>query len=300
MTFSRRKKVLVTGGNGLVGRAIVSELSETTDFYYVVRNQNKALDFQGTAVIGDLHNPGVLSEINRISPDVIVHCAAQIPRSNFDNDESIYSYNSKIDQGILSIVSELNCWLIYLSTTAVYGMNDILTEVNESSKTTRASFYASQKIDAEQWITKNISKGLVLRINAPYGKEISEFTVLGKFLKSAISGDPLKYHGEGTRVQDFTNVVDIARFIKDLILQEKLKPGIFNIASGDPINMKSLARLIVKISGSESRIEPSGNIDQQESYRAIYSIKKAEEELGWSPKISLSEGIQLILDKSTL
>ncbi|WP_339606807.1 NAD(P)-dependent oxidoreductase [uncultured Roseivirga sp.] len=293
------KKVLVTGANGLVGRAVALKLSDNTDLHYVVRDQSKALNCNGKIIVGDLHNINVFSEIERLAPDVIVHCAAQIPRSISGNDQSIYDYNNRIDQSIFSVVNELGCWLIYFSSTAVYGMNESLTEVAESSKTNRSSFYAAQKIDSEGWVTRNIKKGLILRINAPYDEVINESTVLGKFLNHAIEGSTLKYYGNGTRVQDFTNVLDIATLISHLIQEEKLKPGIFNISFGDPINMKNLAELIVKLSKGESKIESSGNVDPQENYRAIYSIEKAKEELGWLPRISLSEGIQKILENSS-
>ncbi|MGH9721280.1 MAG: hypothetical protein ACRD8O_13775, partial [Bryobacteraceae bacterium] len=68
--------------------------------------------------------------------------------------------------------------------------------------------------------------------------------------------------------------------------------GIFNIASAQPVSMKTLAELVVRAApGCQSQVRPSGEPDTQEGATALVSIDKAARMLGWKPRTSLEDGI---------
>jgi UDP-glucuronate decarboxylase len=121
-------------------------------------------------------------------------------------------------------------------------------------------------------------------------------TVLTKFIKLALRNESILLHGSGNRMQDFTNTRDIAEMINELILNQNTHHGIFNLSAGMPISMKELANRIIKLTGSNSMVLNSGSIDNQEDYKASYSIDKAKQLLNWNPKISLEMGIRELMN----
>jgi nucleoside-diphosphate-sugar epimerase len=136
-----------------------------------------------------------------------------------------------------------------------------------------------------------INRATILRISAPYGPGQRNRTVLRIFIERAISSMDLLYFGTGDRTQDFTSATDVAQAVICSIRRKR--GGVFNIAGGNPISMKELAKLVVKcVSGCRSKIVPAGVPDSQESYRADFEILKAKRELGWAPQISLTEGVK--------
>jgi UDP-glucose 4-epimerase len=100
------------------------------------------------------------------------------------------------------------------------------------------------------------------------------------------------YYGSGERTQDFTSASDIGNAICCAVSNVDAN-GVFNIASGKPISMCDLAKLVIRaIAGTKSRAVPSGQPDPQEDYRAAFDISKAQRLLGWRPIVSLEEGIR--------
>jgi nucleoside-diphosphate-sugar epimerase len=70
---------------------------------------------------------------------------------------------------------------------------------------------------------------------------------------------------------------------------ERNKPGIYNISSGQEISIKNLARIIIKLTGSKSKIIFT-NKKTDRHFRFVLDIKKARKILGYSP-LSIEEGL---------
>lgn len=286
------RKILVTGGSGLLGRSIIKTIKQSFDVYSIDKINPSYIKFSNVKYFEtDLTNKESLTIIKKINPEILIHCAAVIPEATTYNKEKIRDMNNIIDGNVISAASELSCYLIYTSSTIVYGYTNSHFNISELEPLIALSPYAKQKIETENLLANKIDRFLILRINAPYGKYIFHKTVLSIFVQLALQGKTLQYHGSGNRMQDFTNVDDIANLLYSLLSGNEYRDGIFNISYGNPICMRDLAQLIVNLVGSESRIEPSGLDDKQENYKASYSIEKAKNILGWNPKISLEMGI---------
>ena len=147
-------------------------------------------------------------------------------------------------------------------------------------------------MQAENLIREKLASHAVMRICAPYGPRQKTRTVLRIFIECAQNGSPLMYHGSGLREQDFVQVEDVAAAILSAI-RHPAANGIFNIAGGSPISMKDLAHLVARTVGNPlAKVCASGCPDHQENYRARFSLKRAEELLGWKPTIKLEQGIR--------
>ncbi len=280
--------VYITGGNGLIGSAIAKVLSKKFKIVSIdieePNNIIKGVEYR----LMDLSNP-ILSNFKIQESDVIIHCAAKIPLYN--NSIQAIEENVIIDKNIIELVLNTNSYLIFFSSTIVYGYNESELNISEGNKLFPFDVYSNNKIRSENRIQENHNNSLILRINAPYGTYMRNETVLLKFVRKAIQNKPLFYHGSGNRMQDFTNVDDIATLISNIITQGKYPTGTYNISSGNPISMLNLAKKIVELSNSNSEIIASGQNDPQESYKASFNISKAISELNWEPKISLEQGL---------
>ena len=290
-------RVIVTGGSGLLGTALVSKLSSRFNIYSIDKKKigDNTLYKNIIYLNLDLTSEDSISIIESLKPDIIIHCAAIIPGNVDISEESIREMNTIIDKNIISISAKLNCYLIYMSSTIVYGYSNNIFNIKEDNPLKKISPYAEQKLETEVLITNNINRFLILRINAPYGHPLPNKTVLTFFCEQATQDKTLYYHGSGRRMQDFTNVKDIADLIYFKLKSRSFINGIYNISAGKPISMINLAELIVSISGSDSKIEASGITDEQENYKASYSIEKAKNALSWEPKITLKAGIKELI-----
>ncbi|RPE13230.1 NAD(P)-dependent oxidoreductase [Chitinophaga lutea] len=291
--------VLITGGTGLIGAAISNCISNDCNLSSIVRTV--PLTSENIRFIqADLSLPKFIETYKNIRPDVVIHCAANIP-SGANTDDEIYSLNCRIDENVISLCKTTNSALIYFSSTIVYGYQGNEMGISENHPTKTPSLYAKQKLESEGLIATHIPQHLILRVNAPYGRYMRQRSVMNIFADRAINNEDLFYHGNGERMQDFTNVEDIGRWIRSLIKTRTFTSGVFNISSGAPVTMKKLASLIVhQVENCKSRIIPSGSPDPQEAYKASYDISKAKKILGWNPQISLYQGLSDLIQNRKL
>ncbi len=110
-------------------------------------------------------------------------------------------------------------------------------------------------------------------------------------MERAFTGQDIFYHGEGLRQQDFTHADDIADAVR-LSFSDRAVNGVYNISGGRPVTMKELGTLAVKcFPGTASKVLPSGKPDEQEGYKALFSIEKAKQLLHWQPRVTLESGL---------
>lgn len=292
-----RMKVLLTGSTGLVGSMILLKMQDYNELFTVERDKSADIKNEKRCFKIDLRDSIEFNQVvKQLLPDVIIHCAAQIPSASNPDSKELGKINEQIDSSVLKAVSQLSCKLIYMSSTIVYGLPNFVLNIDESFPVMDSSYYASQKIDAEHYILKNFDKALILRLNAPYGLNMRTDTVMTKFIKLALGNEPILLHGSGNRMQDFTNTRDIAGLIHNLIINQNTQCGVFNLSAGMPNSMKDLANQIIKLTGSSSVVLNSGSLDEQEDYKASYSIEKAKQLLNWNPEISLEMGIRELMN----
>jgi UDP-glucose 4-epimerase len=111
--------------------------------------------------------------------------------------------------------------------------------------------------------------------------------VFGVFLAQLLAGKPLTIVGDGTQTRDFTFVSDVVDAL--IAVAESAKIGeIYNVGSGQPVSVNELVRLL----GSP----PSVHIPKRpgEPDCTWADISKIRHELGWQPKVSFADGVQIM------
>lgn len=288
MISTDKYRVLVTGASGLIGGDALKALHlEGFDVKGLCKTL-PSIELPYKTIEGNLVSDTLLKITKAEDFNIVVHCAAYLPKNNSDLAMAGV-INRKIDENVIDYAVEKKARLIYLSGTSIYGNSKV--EFTEESGIDPQGEYVTAKYASEQSIQGKVQDYVTLRVSAPYGPHQKSRTVLRIFIENALRNEPLRYYGTGAREQDFTAVEDVSKAIVSCIKTPEAK-GIFNIASGKPITMKSLARIVKEqVPGTKSIVGASGLADEQEGFQARFSIEKAKTVLGWSPGVSIEQGI---------
>ncbi|MFC2078692.1 GDP-mannose 4,6-dehydratase [Candidatus Bipolaricaulota bacterium] len=133
----------------------------------------------------------------------------------------------------------------------------------------------------------------LLRYFTVYGPAGRPDMSIFRFIKWIAEGEPLILYGDGTQKRDFTYIDDIAR---GTILA--LKPTgyqILNLGNDRPVTIMCLISLIEELLGKKAQIERR-QVHPADVPATWASIDKAEELLGWQPKVRLEQGVKLAVD----
>ena len=112
--------------------------------------------------------------------------------------------------------------------------------------------------------------------------------VIITFKKNITEKKPLIIFGDGKSIRDFIHIDDV---INGVILSIESKSGIYNIASGNGTSISNLAKLLIQVSGKNSEIIYK-SARTGEIIHSVADIAKSQKDLGFSPKISLINGLK--------
>jgi len=187
------------------------------------------------------------------------------------------------------------------SSAAVYG-NPKDLPLCENSQIVPLSPYGASKLAVEHYMqafSHSFALNCInLRIFNVYGKGQSNSYagVITKFMEKIANNKPLVIFGDGTNTRDFVSVDDVVQSIQNAIAKIEGKKGdYYNIASGNYTTINDLANLMISISGKTLPIEHT-EPKQGDIHHSQASIKLATKELGYSPKIQLKNGLEMLLE----
>jgi len=298
----------VTGGAGFIGRHCVKSFLEKNYEVTIFDNFSNSsedtisdlLDDGANLVKGDITIQDQVS--NAISGhDIVIHLAAKnsvedsikFPKETLmtNVDGTVNVLNACVKHDIKNIVAA--------SSAAVYEEAENLP-ISEDNKTNPSSPYGESKLKMEEYIQsfskKHNLNSIILRIFNVYGKgQSDEYAgVITKFLDIISKNESLEIFGDGLQTRDFVSIYDVVDAINITISNIQGKLDVYNIASGKSISVNDLANLMISISGKDLKIihHPQKKGEVRFSHANISLAKK---ELGFSPKITLKEGVKNLL-----
>ncbi len=190
---------------------------------------------------------------------------------------------------------------LFASSSSIYGNATPLPAREDAPAVVPESPYAASKRAAEL-IASSICRNApamrcaALRFFTVYGPRQRPEMAITQFMRSAIAGRPITLFGEGTMRRDFTHVEDIVRGVL-AALDARSAAGFraYNLGSGAPIDLRSLIEAIGGTAGTKLQVEtapvPLGDVDA-----TFADISRARTELGWSPRMTLRQGLATVLD----
>lgn len=126
---------------------------------------------------------------------------------------------------------------------------------------------------------------LDVRLTSQYGR------VVVKFITQALNNEPVTVYGDGSQTRSFCYVTDLIAGLFRLLLKAGLDGEVINIGNVEEISILDLAKLIIKLTKSQSKIVFT-SLPKDDPKRRKPKINKAKEKLEWNPAISLETGIK--------
>ncbi|MCM8767276.1 MAG: dTDP-4-dehydrorhamnose reductase [Candidatus Omnitrophica bacterium] len=160
------KKILITGGNGLVGTYLKKILNGKDYSVFAFGKEDlNIIDIEKSYKI-----------FKDLSPDIVIHLAAITDVDYCEKNPDItFLINSKGTENISKLSIDFNCFLIYLSTDFIFdGMKN--SPYTEKDKPNPINIYGKSKLIGEEYIIKNCEKYLIIRTSRIFGNGGKNFS----------------------------------------------------------------------------------------------------------------------------
>jgi len=288
---AKRSVILVTGCQGLIGKALTKALNQSG---YTAHG----LDLRAVgASLGDIrHREDVDRALDRCVG--VVHLAAVSRVIDGERDASTcWATNVEGTRNILdsALAMATRPWVIYASSREVYGRPSSLP-VNEDAPRAPVNIYGRSKVAAEDLTSASALQTAILRFSNVYGSTRDHADrVVPAFARQAAEGRPLRVDGRG-HTFDFTHLSDtvegILAVIERLEQGETLAP--MHLVTGSPTNLGQLASLAIKLANSTSAIreEPPRSYDVDNFYG---DNTRAAKLLGWRAEVTIKDGLGCLI-----
>lgn len=300
-------RILITGGNGLIGKKVSSILEKEG---HKIISFDKYKKYKNTKNIffikGDILQEKILSKIfKKYKIELLLHFAANLgvkktERNGFD----CLTVNIEGTKNILkACVKNKIKKIIFASSSEVYG-NGNKKPIEESSELMPKSSYGVSKVAGESYVKafyeKYNLKYNIIRFFNVYGPNQRDDFVISKFKKNIQSNKQIKIYGTGNQIRSFCHVDDAAKAVS-LIIKKGKKNQIYNIGNdNEPTKIIDLAKKMIKISKKKIKIlkipfNKSDRSIKREIFTRQPNIKKIRRHTKYSPSINLSKGINSVL-----
>lgn len=300
--------VLVTGGAGFIG-------SYTCDALIKLGSRVTCVDnFSGGRIENIDHlledesfkliraDVSVLNLQERF--DCIMHMASPAaPEEYQQRPVETMLANSLGTLNILELARKSDAVVLYTSTSEVYGDARVVPTPeaywgNANPIGPRSCYDESKRFSEALLMAYMRQHGLdvrTVRIFNTYGPRMRADGIYGRviprFIRQALSGEPITVYGRGTQTRSFCYISDTVEGIIRAVLREEARGEVINIGNPQEITIIRLAMLIKRVTGSKSKVAFK-KLPADDPRRRAPDITKAKRILKWRPKVGLMDGLR--------
>lgn len=288
------KKILVTGHTGFLGSHLVKQLSKK---YKILGISNQTPE---NPLIKQIKKDIRKVKLNDIPNDIsyIIHLAA-ITDVQYCQKYPTECFNVNVlgTQNLLELCRKLNSKFIYFSTSHVYGIPKTLP-LDENHTLCPISNYAASKLAAEI-ICKSYSESYnmdcaVLRIFSVYGPKSPRYLVTSRIISQFLMKNVLEL-GNVNSKRDFIFVKDVINAV-EFVMKKSKQYKIYNVGNGKSCSILDLCNILESITGKKITIKSKRSFLRKNDINNMFSNNFNLRQLGWKPKVSLNEGLQITFD----
>lgn len=229
----------------------------------------------------------------------VIHLAGQPGvRQSFGEGFDRYAHDNIIaTQRVFEAALESGCRrVVYASSSSVYGDAPYFP-CHEAIPTRPRSPYGVTKCTCEHLAGVYRDLGLEtvgLRYFTVYGPRQRPDMAIRRLCEAAHGGEEFRMFGDGTVSRDFTYVLDVVDATIRAVLA-KNPSSVFNVGGGEEATMASIISVLGRLTGKPmpfaTTAAQSGDVQ-----RTAADTSRARRQLGWAPKVGLTEGLQAELD----
>jgi UDP-glucose 4-epimerase len=286
-------RVLVTGGSGFVGRALVSRLAARGDEVRVV-DLRPFPDPRVDALVGDLRDPATVEAALAAGVDAVVHLAAvtSVLRSK-EAPHEVFTTNVVATELLLERCRTLGVGRFVLaSSNAVVGDVGRRT-IDETLPLAPLTPYGATKAAGEMLCSAYAASfGLVavaLRFTNLYGPGMQDKdSVVARLMRAAITGSGIEVYGDGEQLRDYLYIDDACRALELALALPG--PATLCVGAGRSVSMNELHRLACEATGraiGKVHVPPKAG-----EMPAVIVDTSRLASLGLRPTVDLAEGLE--------
>ena len=302
-------RVLVTGGGGFIGSHLVDRLRtdghevRVLDNFATGRRENLLEVADVELVEGDVQSyERVHAAVRGI--EVVFHQAAlpSVPRSVQDPLTSNATNVTGTLNVLLAARDEGVTRVVFASSSSVYGANPELPKREDMTPLPIAP-YAVAKLAGEGYCRSFTHvfglETVALRyfnVFGPRQDPLSQYAaVVPNFVTAALEGTEPVVFGDGEQSRDFTHVDNVVEANVRAMDAPEASGGTFNVAAGERTSLNRLLELVAAITGRplDARYEDPrpGDVRHSEA-----DVSRARETLGYTPIVSLEDGLRRTIE----
>ena len=265
------KKILITGGSGLLGQYINLSASGKYNIYTIYNNNSgNCASFPSSKI--DIRNENELKLIfEEIKPEVVIHTAAITNPQLKENQttKEYYETNVTATKNIAELCEANNSKLIYISTDLVYaGYRGSF--LKEDAKLIPATLYAETKLMGEVKIKESTENYLLLRTALLYGIGLNHsrchFHIMFDSLKNK---KPIKLFIDQFRTP--ISLKDAANIIVDLAGMD-LKGETFNLGGFERVSRYELGEILCSLAGFDKNLIQKITMDDIPNFPKVEDV----------------------------
>lgn len=300
------KTALVTGGAGFIGSHLVDALVADGVKVFIVddlstgnrANLNPGAEFFKVSIA----SPRFTKLVVTLKPEIIFHAAAQVnaPKSVrqplADAQTNVMGTVRLIEAAAKAGVKKI----VFSSTGGALYSDARWLPFKEEAPVEPLSPYGIAKRAAEMYLffAQNIYgiSCVALRYANVYGPRQNakgEAAVIATFVNGLLHDIPVLIEGTGKNTRDFVYVDDVVA--ANILAAQKNVTGVFNIGTGNKTSVLTVFKILSKLT---STLVPECHIPARPAdvEHSVLNVRKAKKVLGWTPKISLKEGLKRTIE----
>jgi UDP-glucuronate decarboxylase len=298
------ERVLVTGGAGLIGYHLSKLLLKEGHRVVAMDNFYTGSKANIDELKLDSNFEFIEHDVNvsfNVDVDAIVNLACPASPRHYQTDP-VFTLLTNVNgaNNCLNLAKRLGVPVIQASTSEVYGTPSVHPQVESYWGNVNPigirSCYDEGKRAAETLFSDfrrhfNVNTK-IMRIFNTYGPNMApnDGRVISNFIIQALKGQEITMYGAGHQTRSFCYVDDLVGGIYKLLYSEKNVSGPLNFGNTTETTMLELATLIIKLTGSSSKIKHV-QLPKDDPDRRRPDTTQTVKALNWSPTVNLEDGL---------
>ena len=301
------QKIIVTGGAGFIGSAVIKQLADKHDIYVIDNLSFGTRDFIPSVADDHFYNTDIrnrseiLEIFESIQADWVIHLAAVhfIPYCNENPYESA-DINISGTRHVLEACAQTNVKKVFFaSTAAVYPIYD--DAVSETNDTGPLDIYGLSKLTGEDLVTKFYHEtgipSVICRFFNAFGPNETNPHLIPEIQQQVNEGRRTINLGNLDPKRDFIHTYDMAKAVELLMTNDVGDLEVFNLGRGIEYSVREIVESFERQLGEKITIEVDPKrVRKTDRMHLLADVSKLMTKTGWKPEWGIDEGIKTLVE----